>query len=304
MKKQNNIVIFRKSIANLRKRRYTRPEVSAMNQVLWSQQFDGIACSRTLDPNPVDNSPMHTHDHIEIYYFISGNCTYMIEGTAYLLKPHDILFKRPLEAHMLVINSRDVPYERVGISIPIDLFRAIDPDNTLFEAMMARPLGTGNRFTTADFGHNLCAEMMNRLANNGGEMDRIEILSILLFISSEASRVLRRKRFAARSSEVAARLIDHVNEHLFEDVSLENVSNAFFLSSSQINRLFKAHTGSSLRQYVTIKRLLTARDRIRSGVSTSEACFACGYNDYSAFYRAYTKEFGHPPQDDKKTTVD
>lgn len=274
-----------------------------MNQVLWSQHFDGIACSRTLDPDPVNNSPMHTHDHIEIYYFISGNCTYMIEGTAYLLKPHDILFKRPLEAHMLVINSRDVPYERVGISIPLELFRAIDPDNTLFEAMMSRPLGTGNRFTSADFGHNLCTEMMNRLANNGGNMDRTEILSILLFVSSEASRVLRHKRVAGRPSDVSTRLIDYVNEHLFSDISLEAVSNAFFLSQSQINRLFKANTGSSLRQYITVKRLLTARDRIRSGVSAVEACFSCGYNDYSAFYRAYIKQFGHPPQDDKKATI-
>lgn len=274
-----------------------------MSQMLWSHQYPDLRCSRTLDEVPCSSFPMHTHDWIEIYYFISGNCTYMIEGTAYPLKPHDIVFKRPLEAHTLIVNSSDVPYERVGISIPLELFRAIDPDNTLFEAMMSRPLGTGNRFTSADFGHNLCAEMMNRLANSGGNMDRTEILSILLFVSSEASRVLRHKRVAGRPSDVSTRLIDYVNEHLFSDISLEAVSNAFFLSQSQINRLFKANTGSSLRQYITVKRLLTARDRIRSGISAAEACFDCGYNDYSAFYRAYIKQFGHPPQDDKKATI-
>lgn len=275
-----------------------------MNEILWAQSFDDFSCSHSLDRAPGANSPMHTHDNIEIYYFISGNCTYMIEGTAYPLKPHDILFKRPLEAHMLVVNSADVPYERMGISLSPEAFRAIDPHNVLFDAMMARPLGTGNRFTAADFGHNLCTELMNRLAQNGGSMDRVEILSILLFISAEASRVLRNKGLTKRSSDVGPRLIDYVNEHLFSDLSLADVSHIFFLSQSQVNRIFKAHTGSSLRQYVTIKRLLTARDRIRSGITAAEACFECGYNDYSAFYRAYTKAFGCSPQEDKKTAVE
>ncbi len=274
-----------------------------MHTILWSHRFGDFKCSHTVDIPPENNSPMHTHEFMEIYYFISGKCTYTIEGTAYTLKPHDILFKRPLEAHKLTVNSSDVPYERVGINLPIDFFRMLDPDDTLFSPMMTRPLGTGNRFTSADFGHGLCTEMMDRLAKNGGQMTRGEILSIIFFVAAEASRVLRNKTEIKRASDTATRLIDYVNEHLFEDISLGNVSRQFFLSQSQINRIFKTNTGSSLGQYVTTKRLLTARDHIRSGIPASEACFACGYNDYSSFYRAYVKRFGHTPMVDKEKIV-
>lgn len=271
-----------------------------MTDILWAHSFDGFSCGRSIDRVPIDNSKMHTHDRIEIYYFISGNCTYMIEGTAYPLKPHDILFKRPLEAHKLVVNASDVPYERIGVNVSPDLFRSLDPDNRLFEAMMARPLGTGNCFTASDFGHTVCTELMQQLAKRGGEMQRVEILSILMYLCAEAARVLRDNRSIKRASDVSTRLIDHVNEHLFEDISLEAVSRTFYMSQSQINRIFKTYTGSSMWQYISVKRLLTARDRIRSGLSATETCFACGYSDYSVFYRAYVKQFGCTPQEDKR----
>ncbi len=122
---------------------------------------------------------------------------------------------------------------------------------------------------------------------------------MLLFLCTETERVLRRHQLPSRADDTGTRLIDYVNEHLLSPLSLDDISNAFFLSQAQINRLFKARTGSTVGQYITVKRLLTARDRLRTGSSAAEACYACGYNDYSAFYRAYTKYFGNPPQSDK-----
>lgn len=270
-----------------------------MTELLWEHRYPDFYCNHTLDRVPEGSTPMHTHAEMEIYYFISGNCTYVIEGTSYALKPHDIVFKRPLEAHMLVKNSSEVPYERMGFTIPIDLFRSLDPENALFSGMMTRPLGTRNRFTDQDFGHTLCTELMEHIAANGASMEHSAILGSLLFIVSETARVLQNNTAVKRSSNLGARLIDYVNERLLSEVSLDSISRTFYLSKSQINRIFKAHTGSTVVRYVTTKRLLTARDYIRSGVSASEACFACGYNDYSVFYRAYVQQFGTSPQADK-----
>ncbi len=275
-----------------------------MREYLWTHDFGDISCHHTRDKAPKDNGQMHTHDCLEIYYFISGNCTYFVEGTAYTLKPHDILFKRPLETHKVTVNSSDVPYERINISLPVDVFRSIDPGNQLFNELIHRPLGTGNRFTEEDFGHTICTELMERLAKDGAKFSRLELLSLTLLLCAEAARVSRNKRRSNRAGTLGTRLIDYVNDHLFSDISLQSISNEFYLSQSQINRIFHSHTGSSVNQYIITKRLLTARDVIRSGMSTSQACVHCGYNDYSAFYRAYLKRFGHPPQNDKKPSAD
>ena len=273
---------------------------------LWTRQFGDVCCRYTLEDVPKNNCVMHTHDVLELYYFLSGDCTYLIEGTAYRLKPHDIIFKRPLEAHKLIVNSPDVPYERVGITLPIDLFNSIDNDN-VFEMLMRRPLGTNNRFTADDFGNSLCVDMLTDIARHGKTMTRTELLSRIFVIVSEADRVLKQKNHTPqqeqRATSVGARLIDYTNEHLFTDITMKQLTDRFFLSYSQINRIFKQHTGTSARQYITAKRLLTARDRIRHGASPADACYSCGYNDYSTFYRAYVQYFGHPPKSDLGTTA-
>ena len=69
----------------------------------------------------------------------------------------------------------------------------------------------------------------------------------------------------------------------------------FFISKSQLCRLFKKATGSTLWQYITIKRLTKARLMLREGEKPTKVCFACGFNDYSTFYRAYIKYYGHGP---------
>jgi len=89
-----------------------------------------------------------------------------------------------------------------------------------------------------------------------------------------------------------------VNRHLFEDISLQEVADRFYRSRSQISRIFRRATGSSLWDYVTLKRLLAARAMIQRGEPAGAACMACGFADYSSFFRAYRSRFGHPPKED------
>lgn len=274
---------------------------------LWVRQFGDICCRYTREEIPQNVCPMHTHDVLEIYYFLSGDCTYLIEGTAYRLEPHDLIFKRPLESHKLIVNSADVPYERVGITVPVNLFATLCGDAQLTEAMMTRPLGTDNRFTADDFGNTLCTDAMMQIVRRGEEMTRTEFLSHIFLVMTEADRVLRQKHSEAKSerrrTSVGTRLIEYANEHLYESLTMQELSDTFFLSYSQINRIFKQYTGSTAGRYIASKRLLTARDRIRHGATPADACYSCGYNEYSSFYRAYVQYFGHSPKCDQGVTA-
>ena len=69
-------------------------------------------------------------------------------------------------------------------------------------------------------------------------------------------------------------------------------------SVSQLNRVFKSATGFSVWEYITGKRLASARNLIRAGVPATHAFTSCGFNDYSSFYRLYVKKFGVPPKAD------
>ena len=99
-------------------------------------------------------------------------------------------------------------------------------------------------------------------------------------------------------AEARNELVGYVYQHLFEDISVQSVADDMHLSRSQVNRIFQQVTGTSMWKYVTAKRLLAARAMIQRGEAAGSACLACGFSDYSSFFRAYRSHFGHVPKED------
>ena len=69
----------------------------------------------------------------------------------------------------------------------------------------------------------------------------------------------------------------------------------FYLSRFHLMRCFKEEMGTTIHAYVSDRRLLLAREYILQGKSTTEACFASGYQSYASFAIAYGKFFGETP---------
>ena len=94
-------------------------------------------------------------------------------------------------------------------------------------------------------------------------------------------------------------VLSFVNEHILEDITLSEISKEMHMSSSQLNRTFNKITGTSVYNYIIKKRLIYAQGMISRGQNAISASQACGFKDYSSFFRLYKKHFGHSPTDDK-----
>ena len=97
------------------------------------------------------------------------------------------------------------------------------------------------------------------------------------------------------SGEKTAEILEYLQAHLTEDISIDHLAEAFYLSKYHMMRLFRARTGFTIHGYLTDKRLHLARELISQGETALEACYSCGYRDYSAFSRAYKKRFQESP---------
>lgn len=289
-----------KNIAKVRMLWYPVGEVMhGMSQTLFHCSEADFKISHTRTEHPEDSQEMHTHSHYEIYYFISGMCHYLVEGTRYSLKPGDIMIMRPFESHKCVALSPDVPYERIVCNVTEKFILQLTGNDSLLRTFRSRPLGVANRFSDLDFGHTLCSDSFQTMIQREPNISRDELIARLFLILCEAKRVTETANTHTRAESIASQIIDYVNSNLYTPLSLETLSKEFFLSRSQINRIFKDNTGSSVGRYVAIKRLLSARQLIRSGDAVAAAAAKCGYGDYSAFYRAYIKQFGVSPQKDR-----
>lgn len=93
--------------------------------------------------------------------------------------------------------------------------------------------------------------------------------------------------------------IRHIDTHPGDDLRTETLAQRLAVSASTLQHRFKCELGVPLYRYITERRLTYARRLIAQGENPTGVYAASGYNDYSAFYRAYCKYFGHAPSDDK-----
>ena len=89
-------------------------------------------------------------------------------------------------------------------------------------------------------------------------------------------------------------------EHLEENLSLEALGDHFFISKYYAAHEFKERTGMPVHQYIIKKRLERCADEIKTGKAISRIYPDYGFTDYSAFYRAFKKEYHLSPKDYQK----
>ena len=268
---------------------------------LFEYRDEMLYCHHTLDEDPqaVDFT-VHTHEMMEIYYFISGAGSFLVEGTQYALRPGDVIIMREAETHKLHIEPSQ-PYERIAIHFSSKLVGQFDPGEHLLYPFTRRLLGQMNQYRADDFPSPHWKHVFQNFDFSASQQIRAHIVARLLsFLPELCDAYDKRCGTVVPIRGTEMQLVTYVNEHLFHEISIQSLSDTFYRSSSQIMRAFRQATGTSISRYVNVKRLLAARAMLQRGIKSHEVCSACGFNDYSSFFRAYKKQFSRSPRSDMK----
>ncbi|OGD18671.1 MAG: hypothetical protein A2W03_08745 [Candidatus Aminicenantes bacterium RBG_16_63_16] len=94
-------------------------------------------------------------------------------------------------------------------------------------------------------------------------------------------------------------VLDYVNSHFKDDLTLRDTAARFGCSPFHLTRLFKKGTGLTFGRYIRAKRLLLAKDLLEN-MSVTEACFEVGFENLSHFSRAFKSKYGRNPSGYKK----
>ena len=134
--------------------------------------FGEIYIRHAIDDYPDDSHfTMHIHEQCEIYFFISGNVEYIVEGSKYPLDENSLMIMRPAEAHTPKILSSTC-YERYAINFPLSLLSSIDPEGELQKAFSDRPLGKKNFYSEDEIDMPLFLKLFEQMKNAKGEYER------------------------------------------------------------------------------------------------------------------------------------
>ncbi|HEY3290405.1 MAG TPA: AraC family transcriptional regulator [Anaerolineae bacterium] len=92
------------------------------------------------------------------------------------------------------------------------------------------------------------------------------------------------------------RAIQHMQAHLHEDISRDDIAAIACLSPSHFSRVIKQVYGQSFTELLTQMRVDRAREMlVRTEKSLIQICLECGFSDQSYFTKVFQKTTGKPP---------
>lgn len=246
----------------------------------------------------------HYHDFDKITIFIKGHVTYMIEGKSYELNPYDIVLVRHNDIHRLTVDN-SVVYERIIVYISPNFMNAYKNDSYDLSFCFHRAEEEhSNVLRIPSLEKSSLFRSIARLEKSfsdegyAAELYR-QILFLEFMIHLNRAATQNHLKFIDTDScnTKIIDILEYINEHITEDLAIDHIANTFYISKYYMMRLFKQETGYTIGNYISQKRLLLAKELILSGVPSTQACFDCGYKDYSAFSRAYRGQFEESPRD-------
>ena len=245
----------------------------------------------------------HYHEFHKLVFFRAGKVTYAVEGMLSDLQARDIVIV-PMGCVHRVECTPGMGYDRSILYISPDFLRRRSREDCDLERCfsLCREQGRHVLRAAAPVSESLW-QTMRSLEQSMAEADYGQKLlsdalmcQLLIRLAREAAGEDSSLAPSRAVNSKAVDILRYINENLTQDISIDSLSEQFFISKYHMMRSFRAETGFTIHGYIAEKRLLAARELIASGKSAAEACYACGYKDYSAFSRAFKKQFGQSPR--------
>lgn len=233
---------------------------------------------------------LHTHSEFEIYINLAGEVSFLVENTLYPLSRGDIIIARPGEHHHCVYRG--------------------DASHRLFWILFDCKSNEGFwDFLKTDFRENYVSptpELRDEIialctALHGGGMTKEEELYSLLrlFAILKKSRTAEREGAHALAKDLSE-MIRYINEHIGEEISAEEIANAFYISKSTLERRFKEQLSITPTEFIRRKKLHLAVELLQKGESVLDAGVAVGFRDTSYFIELFKRYYGTTPYRYKK----
>jgi len=248
---------------------------------------------------------LHAHPFYEIYFFLEGPVErYVVGGRSYRLRSGDILMMPPGVPHHPVFNQEKKPYRRYVLWLDeeqLEKLNLLDPD--ILSALRLCQEKEAYRIRCATPSDRQMLESC--LAGMWKEEQSDSVCRLASFFSFCLNFLVILNRIVANEHLIAAQfqqsdsLLDNVLAYIRSNytgnITLNSVAEHFFTSPSNIETLLTKRVGKPFYRYVTECRIIRAQALIASGMPLKEVGHACGYNDYSNFYRAFSREVGISP---------
>ena len=241
---------------------------------------------------------LHSHTFYELLYCCNDcGAEYLVGADRYRLQKGDIVFVPPGISHRpLLPEQMSEPYERYVLWISQEFF------DLFSQKLSEEAVPYGTLLRTGDTKWELLGGYFRRgvwEAEHQAPGWQAAIVGNTITLLTLMGRGIRERTASvlkAEKPDLLNEVMNYIELHLNEKITLEETARHFYVSVSTITQLFRQKMGTSFYRCVTQRRLIAAKVRIGNGEALEDVSHAVGFADYSTFYRAFKKEYGITPR--------
>lgn len=239
------------------------------------------------------------HDFYEINFSKSGDVMFFLGKSKHYITTGDIVIVPPNTNHYFTSSDMVSNYfDFYTLWISADYFKTLGlqlEEITRMDFSFDSPciLHTCNSpFNFEKEFHTLYSE-----ASSYGDLSEAyscgAVLCILIKIIRHATSCS--KADIELKFDLINEIVFFVDKHFSENICLDDLAKKFHVSKSCLNKLFQKELKTTCHQYIIKKRLAESIKLIRAGIPFKQVAKQVGFNEYSAFYRAFKNTYKISP---------
>ena len=315
MRKESNFV----KLSNINKFIQRLPPGSDLNDSIWRSNYlrslgldpGNLYQELEMDSRFVDthqdisyqNAKVNLHSHTFYEVLFCRSCEgveYLVGAERYRLRKGDVVIVPPGVSHRpLLPEAMAGPYIRDVLWMSEEFVQQM---NHWHPGIMGKvALDTALLHTEEDVQASIGKLFEQGIRESESNADDRELAvignTITLLTQLRRAYATRSARpMQAERPELLDRVLQYIEKNLAHKISLAEVAHHFFVSESTIAQLFRKKMGVSFYHCVTQRRLIAAKTLISQGMPLEAISHQVGFSDYSAFYKAFKKEYGISPR--------
>ena len=262
---------------------------------------------RTRVSTPGGARTHHYHDSFELYYMYSGERYYFIKDKTYQIKRGNIVLIKQYDIHC-TDNLSKSGYDRILINFKksfLDGFASLVNDVDLFRCFNKDIHIIKLDFKEQRFVETLLLSMLEEYDSNEVGRDyflKTALIQLLILVGRYSEqRDDDAESYVNAAHKTISEVAAYINNNYGEDITLESISERFFISPYYFSRTFKRVTGIQFIEYLNGVRIKEAQRMLaKTNLSVSEVASEVGYKSVTHFGRTFKNIVGVSPLAYKK----
>ena len=233
--------------------------------------------------------PPMFHTHGELILVVKGSVNICVDGKNHTLTEGEMSIVFPYLTH----SYDDAPEADVLLILFDPLSTAFD--NTFLTQKPLHPYADGRDFY----------QMLNRSITliNAGKIKTA--MGYINAVIGEFLETTPMENADNTSEDTVTKILTYCAEHFAENITIQSVSEALYLSPSYVSKIFSQKLKYGFREYINALRINMAKSLLKNPEKRiTDIMLTCGFVNQSSFNRVFREICGMSPKDYRRANLD